>query len=173
MLSHWDIPVLLRKTLPSVATTDTSLSLDSTYMISEGSSETLALLLTAAGVFMFIYSRNIEGNMLSSAMIFFGIIFVAFALFFFIAKLNSEVYTKTNSPIVKRELYFDTADFYNIKNIIESNDYKSIEKFKRVDEGNVQLYVLHSKDKKFAALQLLKYEPFDFIPQTDIKIQEF
>ena len=78
----------------------------------------LALLLTAAGVFMFIYSRNIEGNMLSSAMIFFGIVFVAFALFFFIAKLNSEVYTKTNSPIVKRELYFDTADFHNIKNII-------------------------------------------------------
>ena len=78
----------------------------------------LALLLTAAGVFMFIYSRNIEGNMLSSAMIFFGIVFVAFALFFFIAKLNSEVYTKTNSPIVKRELYFDTADFYNIKNVI-------------------------------------------------------
>ena len=133
----------------------------------------LALLLTAAGVFMFIYSRNIEGNMLSSAMIFFGIIFVAFALFFFIAKLNSEVYTKTNSPIVKRELYFDTADFYNIKNVIDGNDYKSIEKFKRVDEGNVQLYVLHSKDKKFAALQLLKYEPFDFIPQTDIKVQEF
>ncbi len=57
----------------------------------------LALLMTAAGVFMFIYSRNVEGNMLSSAMIFFGIVFVAFALFFFIAKLNGEVYTKTNS----------------------------------------------------------------------------
>ena len=106
-------------------------------------------------------------------MIFLGILFVGFALFFLIAKLNSEVYSKTNSPIVKRQLYYDTADFYNIKNVIDNNDYKSIEKFKRVDEGNIQLYVIHSKDKKFAALQLLKYEPFDFIPQTEVKMMEF
>ena len=90
-----------------------------------------------------------------------------------IARLNSEVYTKTNSPIVRRELYFDTNDFFNIKNVVENNDFKSIEKFKRVDEGNVQLYIIHSKDKKFAALQLLKYEPFDFVPQTEVKTAEF
>ena len=90
-----------------------------------------------------------------------------------IAKLNSEVYVKTNSPIVKRQLYFNTTDFYDIKNAIENADYKSIEKFKRVDEGNVELYVIHSKDRKFAALQLFKYEPFDFVPQTEIKTLEF
>ena len=133
----------------------------------------LGVILLGLGAFLFVYSRNMEGNMLSSAMIFFGIVSVIFALFIFIAKLKNDVYTKTNSPIVKRELYYDTADFYNIKNIIENSDYKSIEKVKRVDEGNVQLYVLHSKDKKFAALQLLKYEPFDFVPQTEIKTVEF
>lgn len=133
----------------------------------------LSIILIGLGAFLFVYSGNMEGNMLSSAMIFFGVVAVIFALFFLIAKLNNNVYTKTNSPIVKRELYYDTADFYNIKNIIDNNDYKSIEKVKRVDEGNVQLYVLHSKDKKFAALQLLKYEPFDFVPQTEIKTVEF
>lgn len=133
----------------------------------------LSIIFIGLGVFLFVFSRNIEGNMLSSAMIFFGIVSVVLALFFLIARLNNNVYTKTNSPIVKRELYFDTADFYNIKNIIENEDFNSIEKFKRVDEGNVQLYVLHSKDKKFAALQLLRYEPFDFVPQTEIKTAEF
>lgn len=133
----------------------------------------LSIILVGLGVFMFIYSGNFENNMLSSAMIFVGIAVVAVAIFLLIAKMSSEIYTKTNSPIVKRELYFDTADFYNIKNVIENNDYKSIEKFKRVDEGNVQLYVIHSKDKKFAAMQLLKYEPFDFVPQTEIKTAEF
>ena len=87
--------------------------------------------------------------------------------------LLQKTYSKTNSPIIKRQLYYDTNDFYNIKNALENDDLKSIEKIKRVDEGNVQLYVLHSKDKKFAALQLLKYEPFDFIPQTEIKTVEF
>lgn len=132
-----------------------------------------SIILIGLGVFMFIYSKNFDGNMLSSALIFFGIIAIGFAAFLFIARLSSEVYTKTNSPIVKRELYFDSNDFYNIKNVIENNDFKSIEKFKRVDEGNVQLYVIHSKDKKFAALQLLKYEPFDFVPQTEVKTIEF
>lgn len=133
----------------------------------------IGIVLIGFGVALFVLSRGVEGNMLSSAMIFLGILFVGFALFFLIAKLNSEVYSKTNSPIVKRQLYYDTADFYNIKNVIDNNDYKSIEKFKRVDEGNIQLYVIHSKDKKFAALQLLKYEPFDFIPQTEVKMMEF
>ena len=136
------------------------------------SSLILSIVLIGLAIFMFLYSRNF-GGMLSSALIFFGIIALCIAIFLIFVKLNSEVYSKTNSPIVKRELYFDTNDFYNIKNIIENNDFKSIEKFKRVDEGNVQLYVIHSKDKKFAALQLLKYEPFDFIPQTEIKTVEF
>ena len=133
----------------------------------------LSLALMGAGVFLFIYSSNFGNNMLSSTLIFFGIAIVAFATFLMIAKLNSEVYVKTNSPIVKRQLYFNTADFYDIKNAIENADYKSIEKFKRVDEGNVELYVIHSKDKKFAAMQLFKYEPFDFVPQTEIKTLEF
>ena len=133
----------------------------------------LSLTLMAVGVFLFFYSSNFGNNMLSSTLIFIGIAIEAFAIFLLIAKLNGEVYVKTNSPIVKRQLYFNTADFNDIKNAIEHADYKSIEKFKRVDEGNVELYVIHSKDKKFAAMQLLKYEPFDFVPQTEIKIAEF
>ena len=131
------------------------------------------IVLIGFGIFLFIYSKNMEGNMLSSALIFFGIVSVAFALFLLIARLNAEVYTKTNSPIVRRQIYFDTADFYNIKSAIENDKLETLEKFNRVDEGNVQLYVIHSKDKKFAALQLLKYEPFDFVPQTDVMVREF
>ena len=111
--------------------------------------------------------------MLSSAMIFFGIVSVALALFLFIARLNVEMYAKTNSPIVRRQIYFDTADFYAIKSAIENDKLDTLEKFNKVDEGNVQLYVVYSKDKKFAALQLLKYEPFDFVPQTDVMVREF
>ena len=133
----------------------------------------LSLALIGVGVLLFIYSANFGSGMLSSTIIFFGIAIEAFAIFLMIAKLNGEVYVKTNSPIVKRQLYFDTADFYDIKKAIENADYKSIEKFKRVEEGNVELYVIHSKDKKFAAMQLLKYEPFDFVPQTEIKTAEF
>ena len=133
----------------------------------------LSLLLIGLSCYLFIYSSTFERTMLSSAMIFVGITMIVFAIFLIIAKLNNEVYVKTNSPIIKRQLYFDSADFYNLKDAIDNADYNSIEKFKRVEEGNVQLYVIHSKDKKFAAMQLLKYEPFDFVPQTDVKTAEF
>lgn len=133
----------------------------------------LGIVFIGLGVFAFIYSRSIDGNMLSSLMIFTGVVLIGIALFLIIARRNNTVYKKTNSPIITRQLYYDTADLYNLKSAVENSDFKSIEKFKRVDEGNVQLYVLHSKDKKFAALQLLKYEPFDFIPQTEVKIHEF
>jgi ABC-type transport system involved in multi-copper enzyme maturation permease subunit len=131
------------------------------------------LVLIGLGVFLFIYSKSMDGNMLSSALIFFGIVSIIFAMFLLIARLNSEVYAKTNSPIIKRQIYFDTADFYDIKSAIENDKLDTLDKFNKVDEGNVQLYVVHSKDKKFAALQLLKYEPFDFIPQTDVMVREF
>lgn len=131
------------------------------------------IVLIGFGAFLFVYSRGVDSNMLSSSLIFFGIVSVAFALFLLIARLNAEVYTKTNSPIVRRQIYFDGADFYNIKSAIEEGKFETLDKFKRVDEGNVQLYVVHSRDKKFAALQLLKYEPFDFIPQTEVKVREF
>ena len=131
------------------------------------------IVLIGLGSLLFIYSRSMDGNMLSSALIFFGIVSIAFALFLLIARLNAEVYAKTNSPIVRRQIYFDGADFYNIKSAIEEGKFETLDKFKRVDEGNVQLYVVHSRDKKFAALQLLKYEPFDFIPQTEVKVREF
>ena len=131
------------------------------------------IVLIGFGAFLFIYSSNMDGNMLSSALIFFGIVSVVFALFLLIARLNVEVYAKTNSPIVRRQIYFDAADFYNIKSAIENYKLETLEKFNRVDEGNVQLYVVHSKDRKFAVLQLLKYEPFDFVPQTDVMVREF
>ena len=131
------------------------------------------IVLIGFGAFLFVYSRGVDSNMLSSSLIFFGIVSVAFALFLLIARLNAEVYAKTNSPIVRRQIYFDGADFYNIKSAIEEGKFETLDKFKRVDEGNVQLYVVHSRDKKFAALQLLKYEPFDFIPQTEVKVREF
>ena len=131
------------------------------------------IVLIGFGAFLFVYSRGVDSNMLSSSLIFFGIVSVAFALFLLIARLNAEVYTKTNSPIVRRQIYFDGADFYNIKSAIEEGKFEILDKFKRVDEGNVQLYVVHSRDKKFAALQLLKYEPFEFIPQTEVKVREF
>ena len=131
------------------------------------------IVLIGLGALLFVYSRSMDGNMLSSSLIFFGIVSVAFALFLLIARLNAEVYTKTNSPIVRRQIYFDGADFYNIKSAIEEGKFEILDKFKRVDEGNVQLYVVHSRDKKFAALQLLKYEPFEFVPQTEVKVREF
>ena len=97
---------------------------------------------------------------------------IAFSLYIFIAKTKINVYTKTGSLIVKKNIFFDTSDFYALKSALENNDFQPIKKAKKIDEGNIQIYALYSKDNKFAAVQLLKYEPFDFIPQTNIIVME-
>lgn len=132
----------------------------------------LAVLFTIASIALFIISGSIEHSMLSSTIIFCGLIMIGFSLFLFFARAKKDTYVKTNSPVIKKSIFFETNDFVNIKNALESREFQAIKKSKRIDEGNVQIYTLFSKDKKFAAVQLLKYEPFDFIPHTDIIIME-
>ena len=158
--------------LPALALTQRH-AITHTDTTTNGRCMTVMVLITVIATPSYIIISQAYMRSSKESLIFFGIVSVAFALFLLIARLNAEVYTKTNSPIVRRQIYFDGADFYNIKSAIEEGKFETLDKFKRVDEGNVQLYVVHSRDKKFAALQLLKYEPFDFIPQTEVKVREF
>lgn len=132
----------------------------------------LAIAILAIGVALFFFSGSFDNNILSSTIIFIGVIAIAFSLYIFIAKTKINVYTKTGSLIVKKNIFFDTSDFYALKSALENNDFQPIKKAKKIDEGNIQIYALYSKDNKFAAVQLLKYEPFDFIPQTNIIVME-
>lgn len=132
----------------------------------------LAMLSAITGIVLFVLSAKMEHSMLSSTMIFFGLIIIGFSIFLFFARAKKDTYTKTNSPVIKKSIFFETNDFINIKNALENREFQAIKNSKRIDEGNVQMYALFSKDKKFAAVQLLKYEPFDFIPHTDIIIME-
>ena len=120
------------------------------------------IVLIGFGAFLFIYSSNMDGNMLSSALIFFGIVSVVFALFLLVARLNVEVYAKTNSPIVRRQIYFDAADFYNIKSAIENDKlekvskknlvkditaYRMVSNYVKVNSNNKFIFVVHRLDQ--------------------------
>lgn len=132
----------------------------------------LAIAFAALGVLLCIYSGNMESSMLSSTIIFIGVVAIIVALFLLFAKLKKDIYVKTGSPVSKKNIFYDTADFFGIKNALESGNFQAIKRIKTIEDGNVQIYALFSKDRKFAAVQLLKYEPFDFIPQTNIIIME-
>ena len=105
-------------------------------------------------------------------LLFLGVVAIIVALFLLFAKLKKDIYVKTGSPVSKKNIFYDTADFFGIKNALENGDFQAIKRIKTIEDGNVQIYALYSKDRKFAAVQLLKYEPFDFIPQTNIIIME-
>ena len=50
----------------------------------------------------------------------------------------------------------------------ENRDAKSVANVQKQTEANVMVDMLYSKDYQYLALQLKRYEPFEFKPQTDI-----
>lgn len=72
----------------------------------------------------------------------------------------------------KVRIFYASEDLYGLKNSLENQDVKSFEKFKKQHEGNVQLSIVYSKDNQYFAAQVLKYEPFEYKPQSDILIAE-
>ena len=52
----------------------------------------------------------------------------------------------------------------------ENDNFAVLQTVKRQQEGNVQIVFRFAENHKYIAIQVLKYEPFDFKQQTDILV---
>lgn len=130
------------------------------------------IILIIASCALFYLSSLISGNMASSLSIFGGVIMICVGLYLIIWQSKHEIYKPSGSVIKKVRIFYASEDLYGLKNSLENQDVKSFEKFKKQHEGNVQLSVVYSKDNQYFAAQVLKYEPFEYKPQSDILIAE-
>ena len=79
-------------------------------------------------------------------------------------------YKPTQSAVNKKEYFFPADDFLPLKNAIEQGRFDNLKKLHRQSDGNVKLVVVCTKDDKFAAAQVLRYQPFEFKPETEIVV---
>ena len=76
-------------------------------------------------------------------------------------------YLPTKSVVKEKNYSFNLKYLEPLKEMIESgNFYNNIEKG---TDGNLRLDVLMSADKKFAAVRLLQFIPYSYIPVIDMQ----
>ena len=78
------------------------------------------------------------------------------------------VYAPTGSTIKEYHLYYSPEHFDTLQHIIGANGVPECIPVSQADNTTVRLDILMSEDKKFARLQLLKYENYIFHPATDM-----
>ena len=74
----------------------------------------------------------------------------------------------TQSPVKKDELFFAADDYTTLKSALDNKHFDALKKLRDQSDGNVKLVIANSKDGKFAAVQLQRYQPFEFRPETEI-----
>ncbi|MBQ8956910.1 MAG: hypothetical protein IJ057_00175 [Bacteroidales bacterium] len=79
-------------------------------------------------------------------------------------------YKPTQSAVSKKEYFFAADDFLPLKTAIEQGRFDTLQKLHRQSDGNVKLVVVSTKDGKFAAVQVFRYQPFEFRPETEIVV---
>ena len=81
-------------------------------------------------------------------------------------------YKPTQSAVSKKEYYYAADDFQQLKTALEQGKIDNLGKMQRQPDGNVKLVVVSTNDKKFAATQVHRYQPFEFRPESEIFVMK-
>ncbi len=79
-------------------------------------------------------------------------------------------YKPTQSPVRKEEYFFPAENFTALKSALEHKHFEALKQLHPLPDGNVKMVIIASKDGKFGAVQLHRYRPFEFAPETDIMV---
>jgi len=129
-----------------------------------------AVVLLALAVALFILSGHVDNALGSSTEIFVGVIAIGIALYMFFAQRKKLIDTTTGSVVSKDHIYYDVNDLHEIKVALSNKFFSRLRNIKHHPDGNVQLVFYFSSDYKYIAIQVLKYEPFEYKPCSEIYV---
>lgn len=78
-------------------------------------------------------------------------------------------YLPTKSVVKEKNYSFNLKYMESLKEMIESGNFSNSFNIKKEKGGNLRLDVLMSADKKFAAVRLLQFIPYSYIPVIDMQ----
>ena len=79
-------------------------------------------------------------------------------------------YMPTQMPVSKMEYYFPADDYDDLKTSLEKHHFNDLKKLHCKVLSPVELVVIGTKDEKFAAAQIFRYEDYYFNPDSDILV---
>lgn len=130
----------------------------------------LAAILLALAAVLFVLSSYVENNLGSSAEIFFGVVAIGIALYLVFAQREKMIDKNTGSVISKDHIYFSANDLHSIKVALANKSFDGLDGIKRQQNGNVQLVFYFSQKNNYIAIQVQKYEPFEYKPFSEIYV---
>ena len=80
-------------------------------------------------------------------------------------------YMPLQMPVSKKEYYFIADDIDDLKDILENHRFNDLKELHCKELSPVELVVLSTKDRQFAAAQIYRYsEDYNFHPKSDISV---
>lgn len=129
-----------------------------------------SIVLLFLAVALFILSGNVESNLGSSTEIFFGVVAIGIALYLFFAQRKKMIDITTNSVVSRDRIFYNANDLHEIKVALANKSFSGLRKVQRQPDGNVQLVFYFSRDHNYIAVQVQKYEPFEYKPCSEIYV---
>lgn len=128
----------------------------------------IAYLLLGTGAFLLSHYVGKTIDIVGSLSLIVGIGLVLGAVYLLVWRSTSLVYQPTNSPILKKEYYFDSKYMQSLKSILKDGNSDKINHIETLSGANVKVLMLYSKDRQFFMAQMYKYEPFTYDPCDNI-----
>lgn len=130
----------------------------------------ISIILIIFAAAMFYLSHVKQSDIITSTEIFFGVVAICVAIFMIGWQRTKLVNNETGSVVSKDRIFYDPVDLYGIRAALEEENFEAFVGFRRQQEGNVQTVFYFSADSEYIAIQVFKYEPFEYKPQSDIYI---
>ena len=128
----------------------------------------IVLIIFALAMFHLVYFT--DNDLVEGSEVFAGVIALGVALFMLIWQSTKYIDQETGSVVSKDRIYYSPNDLPTILMAFENDNFAVLQTVKRQQEGNVQIVFRFTENHKYIAIQVLKYEPFDFKQQTDILV---
>lgn len=123
------------------------------------------------GVIAFASTFGLEdkSSTVSMALMVLGTGLFLMGIFRLFWKSKEVVYLPTSSVAKEHSVFFDLKHMDSLVNIVNSGSFSADSAIKSESNGNIRMDIILSEDKKFAAVQLFQFVPYNYQPITSVQ----
>ena len=131
----------------------------------------ISSVMLVVGVIAFASTFGLEdkSSTVSMALMVLGTGLFLMGIFRLFWKSKEVVYLPTGSVAKEHSVCFDLKHMDSLVNIVNSGSFSADSEIKSESNGNIRMDIILSEDKKFAAVQLFQFVPYNYQPITSVQ----
>ena len=131
----------------------------------------ISSVMLVVGVIAFASTFGLEdkSSTVSMALMVLGTGLFLMGIFRLFWKSKEVVYLPTGSVAKEHIVIFDLKHMDSLLNILNSGSFSADSEIKSESNGNIRMDIILSEDKKFAAVQLFQFVPYNYQPITSVQ----